>query len=214
MKNKINLAIPQPCHESWDKMAMWQKGKFCASCQKNVVDFTIATDREIIKAYNQNPKLCGRFTSTQLNRDLVLPKEKNSIWMIVAASIISFLSLGNQEAKAQEVVKTEQTDKKLIVDSSSIMPKKEIKKFTGVVYDENNTPLPGVYISVKGTKIITSSDTSGNFSIKAKKGNILVFTYIGYEIEEVKLKNDAILKVSLKNEQIIMGAVVIEGKEE
>ena len=210
MKTKMNLAIPQPCKENWDRMTMGQKGKFCISCQKNVFDFTTSTDREIIKAYNQNPKLCGRFTSAQLNRDLVLPKEKNSLWMIIFASIITFLGVGNQAASAREIVKTEQTDKKLIPDSTSIKPKKEIKKYTGIVYDENNTSLPGVYISIKGTKIKTSSDFSGNFSIKAKKGKVLVFTFIGYKNVEVKLKNDATLKVQMKElEQGLLGEVVI-----
>ena len=118
MINKIQISILKPCGENWQNMTLAEKGKFCASCQKKVIDFTSSSDREIVKYYNQNSKVCGRFTTEQLNRNLVLPKEKGSIWMIAASSILAFLGLGNQTAKAQEVLKMEQTDEKIPVEKT------------------------------------------------------------------------------------------------
>ena len=134
--------------------------------------------------------------------------------MLVAAALITFLGLGNQEAKGQEIVKTEQTDKKPIADSTLIKPQKEIKKYIGVVYDENNTPLPGANIWVKNSKSSTQTNFSGEFSIKAKKGDILVFSYIGFKNVELKLKNDTTLKVYLKNDTQLMGEVIIIKNDE
>jgi len=40
-------------------------------------------------------------------------------------------------------------------------------------------PLPGVSIIIKGTSVGTETDFDGNYSIKASKGDILVFRYLG-----------------------------------
>lgn len=66
----MKLFIPSPCSENWDKMQAHEKGKFCQSCQKNVVDFTKNTDREIYQYLQKHPKTCGKFKVTQLERKL------------------------------------------------------------------------------------------------------------------------------------------------
>jgi hypothetical protein len=210
MKSKIQITIPKPCHENWTKMSATEKGRFCTSCQKNVIDFTTSSDTVIVKAYKENPKLCGQFIAIQLNRKLIIPQEKKSIWVFIAASIIAFLGIGNQEIKAQGIVRTIQTDNKFKTDSISIELKKGAKKFIGIVYDENKIPLPGATFYIKGSDNKFNTNFSGEFSILAKKGDILVFSYIGYNNIELKLKNDTSLKVYLKNEiQHLMGEVII-----
>jgi hypothetical protein len=74
---KINLSIPQPCHEDWDGMTQMEKGKFCASCQKTVIDFTSMSDRELV-AFFKKPvgSVCGRFHQVQLDRDIVVPRKR------------------------------------------------------------------------------------------------------------------------------------------
>ena len=76
MKQKIQLQIPEPCHENWNNMTNTQQGRFCMSCRKEVVDFSIMMDKEIldyISAASSN--MCGRFGNDQLNRDLIPPAE-------------------------------------------------------------------------------------------------------------------------------------------
>jgi len=59
------VKIPEPCHESWDKMIPTRKGKFCLSCKKEVVDFSNKSTDEIINYFqsrgNTKERLCGRF---------------------------------------------------------------------------------------------------------------------------------------------------------
>jgi hypothetical protein len=71
---KMNINIASPCHENWDAMTSSDKGKFCASCQKTVVDFTNMSDREIIEYFSKSTgSVCGRLTDEQLSKDIVIP---------------------------------------------------------------------------------------------------------------------------------------------
>lgn len=202
MKSRINISIPNPCHENWQAMSATEKGKFCASCQKNVFDFTTASDRQIIDAYNKDKNLCGRFLNTQLNRDLVKPKERSSLWLAATSAVISFLGFGNQEIAAQETVKTEQTANKTLLGEPAVIQntEKPEKKITGIVKDQDGSPLPGVEIVIKGTKIGTQTDFDGAFSIKVKKGDILVFSFMGMISEKIIIGNAYTYNVVLKDD--------------
>ncbi|HEV7331408.1 MAG TPA: hypothetical protein VGN63_10245 [Flavisolibacter sp.] len=58
-----------------------QKGRFCASCKKTVVDFSSMTDRQLTEFFSGKKRnLCGRFHTDQLNRVIVLPPKPNS-WL-------------------------------------------------------------------------------------------------------------------------------------
>lgn len=61
------------------------------------------------------------------------------------------------------------------------------KKITGIVSDENEV-LPFVVVQIKGTKTVTHTDFDGKFSIKAKVGDTLLFSFIGYDSIKVKIK--------------------------
>ncbi len=189
MATKINISIPQPCHENWQAMTPSEKGRFCDSCQKNVFDFTTASDRQIIEAFNNNESLCGRFTKSQLNRDLVIPKEKNSIWLATTSVIVSLLGMGGQEVLAQGEIRIEQTDKKVIPENSTSNSNQE-KEINGIVSD-NSGPLPGVNVVIKGTTIGTQTDFDGKFSINAKENDILVFSFIGMKTNHIKVFNQS-----------------------
>jgi hypothetical protein len=78
MAKQLQLAIPVPCHEDWDKMTTADKGKFCASCQKQVVDFTNMSDRQVAEFFKKpsTGSVCGRFMSDQLERDIEIPKKR------------------------------------------------------------------------------------------------------------------------------------------
>lgn len=59
---------------------------------------------------------------------------------------------------------------------------------TGLVVDENGQPLIGVQIKLEGTTTGVITDVNGNFSISAKKGDILLFSYVGYESQRDHLQ--------------------------
>jgi Ca-activated chloride channel family protein len=85
------------------------------------------------------------------------------------------------------------------------------KTISGIVTDENNQPLPGATILVKGTNRGTTTNFSGEFSIQADKGNQLVFQYIGYEKSYATVgKNDKI-NIKLVNNSMALNEVVVVG---
>lgn len=70
----MNIYLLNPCHENWDKMPPGEKGRFCAACQKQVIDFTHFTPIQISQYLQQNPNACGRFYKSQLvNHTIPLP---------------------------------------------------------------------------------------------------------------------------------------------
>ncbi|MDB5197393.1 MAG: hypothetical protein JWP88_1764 [Flaviaesturariibacter sp.] len=77
MSKKINLSIPEPCHQSWNDMSPTGTGRYCGSCQKEVIDFTHMSESQLI-AYFKQPKgaTCGRFHTDQLGHDLTVPPKR------------------------------------------------------------------------------------------------------------------------------------------
>ena len=65
---KFQISIPKPCHENWDLMKEEDKGRFCLSCSKTVIDFTKISNTEIKTYFEKNigEKTCGRFRKEQL----------------------------------------------------------------------------------------------------------------------------------------------------
>ena len=83
---RINIA--EPCHENWDGMGSNPNGKHCSKCDKTVYDFSRFTDAEIIDFFKADPKVCGRFTSTQLGRDLSPRTTLSPSWAIAACGLL------------------------------------------------------------------------------------------------------------------------------
>lgn len=58
-------------------MTQEEKGRFCSSCKKIVVDFTGMSDRELVAFFKKpSGSLCGRFNQEQLGRDIVIPRKR------------------------------------------------------------------------------------------------------------------------------------------
>ena len=86
-------------------------------------------------------------------------------------------------------------------------------KATGIVLeDSSGQPLFGVTIFIKGTKTGVTTDVDGSFSIKAKIGETLVASYLGYASTEVKVTGTGgQLKIRLKEDRKALDEVVVIG---
>jgi len=83
------------------------------------------------------------------------------------------------------------------------------KPITGIVLSESNTPLPGVSVSVQGTTTATKTDADGKYSISAKAGDVLNFSYVGYTSENIVVGQTATVNVTLRIKSSELGEVVV-----
>lgn len=82
----------------------------------------------------------------------------------------------------------------------------------GVVTEASSgEPLPGVDVIVKGTIKGTSTDFDGNYSIDVKKGDVLIFSYMGFQKVEKIVGTDSFINVALLEDTETLEEVVLIG---
>ena len=88
----------------------------------------------------------------------------------------------------------------------------EIKAIiTGSVTGEKNALLSGVAVQVKGTNKGTTTNAQGVFTINAEATDVLVFSYIGYELQEVPVAGKLEINITLKSSNLALTDVVVIG---
>lgn len=85
------------------------------------------------------------------------------------------------------------------------------KSITGTVTDEAGQPLLGVALIVKGTNTGAITDFDGKYTIKANKGDVIVFSYIGMEGRELTVGDSNTINVSLMKSEEELDEVVVIG---
>ena len=79
----------------------------------------------------------------------------------------------------------------------------------GKVTGPDGAPLINVNVTVRGTKRGTVTGPAGEFSIEAKKGDVLIFSFVGYAAKELKVGDDTDIKVSLLASNTQLNEVVV-----
>jgi hypothetical protein len=199
MSGKFQLQIPEPCHESWEKMSPVEQGRFCNSCQKAVVDFTGMSDTQLID-YFKRPSagsVCGRFNDDQLERDIRIPG-KRMPWLkyflnfLIPALFISTKakSQGAPRLTGDTILVETKNDRKARCESSKD-EKSELIKLTGVVTNEKGVGLPFASILIKNSNIGASCDSNGYFELKSEflPKLVLVASCVDYLPAEKEISN-------------------------
>ena len=168
MSKKIQLSIAEPCHENWENMSPVDKGKFCGSCQKQVVDFSNMSDRQVAEFFKKpsTGSVCGRFMTDQLERDIEIPR-KRIPWVkyFFQIAIPAFLfSIKGSAQKTQGKIKmntvTKDTARKSVYDNIRMMGMVarplDIKPFMG---DTIVTPVKEPVQTLKGEIAIKTPTT-------------------------------------------------------
>ncbi|MGQ0738283.1 MAG: carboxypeptidase-like regulatory domain-containing protein [Bacteroidota bacterium] len=186
MPKKIQLIIPKPCHEDWDAMTPVEKGKFCGSCQKQVVDFSSMSDRQVA-AFFKKPStgsVCGRFMTDQLDRDIEIPRKripwlKYFFTIALPAFFVSLKTYGSK-TQGQIIVRNDKTDttRKNIYDDVKMMGMvlrpQSIKPFMG------DTVVAPVENPVVKDKIpVCTEPVMGKPSVVSLRGEVVVIANNG-----------------------------------
>ena len=214
MQTQTSIYIPKPCHEDWNEMTPTQQGKFCASCNKQVIDFSLMSDRQILNFIaHQSGTLCGRFDAEQLQRPLIEPKikKKKNWWMALTMPLLFLFD----KSEAQKIIPDttispifKQPD---IMGKLSYQPANQ-KTVTGKVLDTDNKPIAYATIMLKGTKHGTVSDSSGNFSINinTEESITLVASFVGFETIEKRMNiSDSNIIMKMQSASASLKEVVV-----
>jgi len=161
MKKSFKIAIPNPCHENWQTMTPNEKGRFCDSCSKTVVDFTQMDPSEIqyYLVNNKSNRVCGHIKQSQLNSlNLRIPsevfqKKMSPIRFFSLALLVvmgsSIMSCTGQNGKPNKINSVEVIDSTYLKIDTSFSRKKdsitEVKKLDNTIQIEE-IPLEGELI--------------------------------------------------------------------
>lgn len=84
------------------------------------------------------------------------------------------------------------------------------RTISGNVVDSKGEPLIGVSILVKGSSVGGITDFDGNYRVTTNEANpVLVFSYIGYKTQEIPLKGQASINVTLMEDTQVIDEVVV-----
>ncbi|WCO00958.1 carboxypeptidase-like regulatory domain-containing protein [Psychroserpens ponticola] len=212
MKNQLSLNIQTPCSENFNQFKATEKGGFCTSCEKEVIDFTTMNSEEIIFYFKNksNNNTCGKFKNNQLKTYYNKPNQakKLSFFGGIGLACLTLFSFGTLQAQDTK----KETDNK----TSKVTIKNNI--FVKGTVSEHNLPMIGVNVVLEGTNIGTTTDFDGNFEFPEllKKGDVLVFSILGMDTQKVTITDESsasniVLKVDMDmTEIVLMGKVAVK----
>jgi len=223
MPEKTQLFIAEPCHEQWGHMQPDADGRFCGSCRKTVVDFTMMSDQEVLSWLSGAGKsVCGRFMDDQLNRDLtpVKPPKRNryAIWQFLLTGLLLSSEVSAQEKPPAPPVSQidSRTDKEVVAGMVSIRtvavgPSHIIIR---VVDSISGEPVP--WASVRLGRLGFQTDAAGSVNIAREKimgGRTMEVSSVGYETKIVTVNKNMLsegqLTISLALSRHVMGDVAV-----
>lgn len=227
MAKHIQLQIQEPCHENWNNMSPTEKGKFCGSCRKEVIDFTGVSDAELANFFmkHKSTGICGRMQARQVNQPIPIPSTGNKLMRyMVGIGLPALLLSCNNELQGNvlvgevDMITTSATD---TIVSGIITPPKT-RKITGKVSDATGQGISQVMVRVKGTDYTALTDEKGIYTIHyAGKNNkpVIEITEWGYMPFSKKIsighKTDAVAKLGIclqpateNPETIVMGLIL------
>ncbi|MBE7632759.1 hypothetical protein F7642_00155 [Tenacibaculum finnmarkense genomovar ulcerans] len=213
MKNQFSLEINTPCSEKFNEFKSTKLGGFCNSCNKEVIDFTKMTAQEISYYFNNNTSknTCGQFNQKQLTtyNEKPIRRKKYGFLATLGLAVLSLFSFNTTQAQEGNTP----------IDKNNIDLNNQEKDILvkGVVSDES-WPLPGTSVFLEGTDIGTETDFDGNFTFPKllKKGDVLIFSFVGMDTKKVIIQNNNSvntlnLKVTMAQDScLLMGKVAVK----
>ena len=219
---KFNIRIEEPCGENWKEMTPSGKGRLCARCQKQVIDFTRMSEQEIVETLASTSQPCGRFRNSQLKKTYHslphwprIPRVyKIGLAISLGAALTFSPALYAQQNDPPRQVQTDENGATVPTESMASVE----NRITGMVIDhETGESLPMVKIYVEGGQIGAFSDLDGQFSLAIPSGVplpfVLHFEMFEYESEKIEIQDfGGPLLVELESDrlQISVGIIITD----
>ncbi|RYY90100.1 MAG: TonB-dependent receptor, partial [Chitinophagaceae bacterium] len=100
----------------------------------------------------------------------------------------------------------------LLLAALSVSVAQAQRKITGTVTDDKQVPLSGATVSVKGSRVATTTDATGRFTLNVPaNGKTLVVSFIGMQTREATITDNNVLSVALASRGNTLNDVVVIG---
>ncbi len=200
----VTFTIAEPCHENWQNMTPNEQGRFCNSCKKDVVDFSVMTDEQVYTALLKgDANMCGRLSNKQLEKGIRYAVVKRNYWYKYVIGFLFPVLLYTKQASAQKGMIAISPDVKTQSKNGKLNPVLTVKdfEFSGKILDATTNELIGngiITIKETGKEILIGE--KGSFTITSKTSNSTVTVAIealGYQSREMVISipaNNFIMK--------------------
>ena len=144
-----------------------------------------------------------------VTRIVTIKEERKRISRILK-ELFSGTDISYEVFNKQIILKNDKEEKKDEIEETIPLPVQDAIK--GTVTDASGVPLPGVNIVLKSdTNKGTQTDFDGNYTIQANKGDILVFSYIGFATQNITLGDATTMNVVMQEDASELEEVVVVG---
>jgi hypothetical protein len=221
----IKIKIGTPCHENWDKMLEEERGRFCLSCQKAVVDFSRMTNEEIITYFEQNAdkKTCGRIAIHQHDTPISNYRKVITPWFnrYVAGFLMAVGFYNPGKAQTTDTPIENHMMKGEIAVNTAKQSNKELVVSGRVLDQDTKKPIKGANVKIDGADVFVATDKNGSYSISVPEryqnsSLQLLVSYLGYEdgvinnIDQSKTSVNVVTKLYRDIPGHMMGDVMVE----
>ncbi len=191
-------------------LANGAKGQKNLSVKEVFIDLQLK-DASIVEAFNSiESKTNYEFNYNRPELDLNTPVNINSSHISVADVL---MDISKQTGlKFRQVNRSINVDRKIGRFSKGVEILLAEVEITGKVTDETGENLPGVNVIVKGTSLGSVTDVQGNYKLEAPDENsILVFSSVGYLEEEITIRNQTVIDLTMVLDITALEEVVVVG---
>ncbi len=133
-----------------------------------------------------------------------------------SAMIASEISKNSEEkiAQAPPIPKPEEPARAAAKPAVAMAREAKIETFSGQIFDKENNPIAGVSVTQKDANKGTQTDINGKFYLNdLKEGDILQINSVGFNSQELKVKNNDLGKVKLTENTESLSEVVVTSKQ-
>jgi hypothetical protein len=187
-------------------MTPTQQGRFCNACSKEVVDFSMMTDTEVLNYFTSitYEKVCGRALPSQLDRTIDWPKEPKKrlfwYWNYIVMFFMFFSKANTVKAQGSvkriiEISNTPACKVGETVKSSS-------RVISGKVTDIDGNPVSFATIKIKGLLTGLSADANGAYLIRVNPNNVLLISGAGYKEVQVPVGAQKVINTVLERARL------------
>jgi hypothetical protein len=239
MQQPIQLSIPEPCLQDWNKMTPNDQGRFCSSCSKTVVDFSTMSDAALMNYFEnlKDSNVCGRVYTDQLDRNIepaANPRKKIFVYWQYLLAFVMMVTKG-QMAKAQGAVKSGEVKMNKTLGDTILLPTQspisnEIivggltsKRARGIqelmanktqqlqIVDTAGLPIPSASVILFPSNITIITDENGNADMSHYPlTESIEVSAVGFANNKLSVKYIRNARVVLQKTAIVLDNVVLE----